>query len=187
MGGIVVASFSLRKAAAPHMNHLRNETGAIVLLGINVDNQLVYIDRRGGTGMIYVTSEIGWIRPLYFGMLGRILMSHLDEKTVDEVLSDHPLRKHTPFSITEKRVFKSHLKKIRKQGYVVEKEEAVEGTTGVAAPIRDYSGNVNAALGVALTSGRKVPVRDLNTIVNMVKKACSDISADLGYRNPRTQ
>ena len=182
LGGILFASFSLRKAAARHMTHLRNETGATVLLGIDMENQLVYIDRRGGTGMIYVTSEIGWIRPLHFGMLGRILMAYLDEKTVDGVLRDHPLEKHTPFSITDKRTFKRHLTNIREQGYVVEKEEAVEGTTGIAGPIRDYSGNVIAALGVALTPGRRAPVQDLDTIVEMVKKACSDISTDLGYQ-----
>ncbi|MBN1847087.1 MAG: IclR family transcriptional regulator [Deltaproteobacteria bacterium] len=181
LGGIVFTSFSLRKAAAPHMTHLRNETGATVILGINMDNQLVYIDRRGGTGMIYVTSEIGWIRPLHFGMLGRVLMAYLDEEVVDKILIDYPLEKNTPFSITDNQTLKRHLQTIRKQGYAIEKEQAVEGTTGIAAPIRDYSRKVIAALGVALTPGRRAPIKDLNTIVDMVKKACDDISTDLGY------
>jgi DNA-binding IclR family transcriptional regulator len=181
LGGIVFTSFSLRKAAAPHMTHLRNETGATVILGINMDNQLVYIDRRGGTGMIYVTSEIGWIRPLHFGMLGRVLMAYLEDKDIDKILVDYPLAKHTPLSITDNQAFKRHLQIIRKQGYALEKEEAVEGTTGIAAPIRDYSRKVIASLGVALTPGRRAPIKNLNTIVDMVKKACNAISADLGY------
>lgn len=182
LGGIVFASFSLRKVASSFMTHLRNETGATVILGINMQKQLVYIDRRGGTGMIYVTSEIGWIRPLHFGMLGRVLMAYLDPKEIDEILDEYPLKKHTPFSITDNDIFKNHLKKIREQGYIVEIEEAVEGTTGVAAPIRDYSRKVIAALGVALTHGRRSPRKeDIDHIVDLVKKSCDEISFNLGY------
>ena len=132
--------------------------------------------------MIYVTSEIGWIRPLHFGMLGRVLMAFLDPEEIDEILDEYPLKKHTPFSITDNDIFKNHLKKIREQGYIVEIEEAAEGAIGVAAPIRDYSRKVIAALGVALTPGRRRPKKeDIDHIVDLVKKSCDEISSNLGY------
>lgn len=181
LGGIVFASFSLRKAASTYMNHLRNETGATVLLGVRMERDVVYIDRRGGAGMIYVTSEIGWRRPLHFGMLGMVLMASLDPKETDTLLSASPLEAHTPFSITDEKIFKDRLSDVRKKGYVVESEEAVEGTIGIAAPIRDFSRKVIAALGVVLTSGRRNSKEDIDNIADLVKKACNDISFELGY------
>lgn len=182
LGGIVFSSFSLRRTASPYMNDLRNETGATVLLGIRIEKDVVYIDRRGGVGMIYVTSEIGWRRPLHFGMLGMVLMASLDPVETDKTLSVSPLEAHTPYSITDEKTFKNRLAEIRKKGYVMEREEAAEGTIGIASPIRNFSRTVIASLGVVLTLGRRNPKKeDIQNTVGLVKKACEDISFELGY------
>jgi DNA-binding IclR family transcriptional regulator len=72
LGGIVFSSFSLRQAASYPMTRLQNEAGATVLLGVSMEDQLVYVDKREGQGMIRVSSEVGWRRPLNYGMLGMI-------------------------------------------------------------------------------------------------------------------
>jgi len=181
LGGIVFSSFSLRQAAAYPMSRLQNETGATVLLGTMMDDELVYVDKREGRGMIRISSDIGWRRPLHYGMLGMILMAHLDPKEVRRILKKSPLRAHTPFSITDEDAFSIRLEQIRKQGHVVEHQEAVEGVVGIAAPIRDYSRKVIAALGIAVTLGQNHMEKDRPQLVDRVKKTCDDISHDLGY------
>ena len=52
LGGIVFSSFSLRNAALRPMTHLQNETGATVLLGIMMEDEIVYIDKREGRGIL---------------------------------------------------------------------------------------------------------------------------------------
>ena len=181
LGGIVFSSFSLRRAAAFPMTRLQNQTGATVLLGVQMDDQLVYIDKREGNGLLRISSDVGWRRPLHYGMLGMVLMSSLDSKNVREILSEHPLQPHTPFSITDQDAFSLRLEQIRDQGYVLEKEEAVEGVMGIAAPIRDYSRKVMAALGIALPLGQRRLNKDVDRLVELVKKTCETISSDLGY------
>ena len=56
LGGIVFSSFSLRQAASYPMTRLQSEAGATVLLGVNMDDQLVYVDKREGQGMIRISS-----------------------------------------------------------------------------------------------------------------------------------
>jgi len=182
LGGIVFASFSLRKAAARHMDRLRNETESTVILAIKMEHQLVYIDRRGGKGVIYVSSAIGGVRTLHFGMLGQVLMAYLPSEERDAILKEHPLEAHTQFSITKKTQFKKRLKEILAQGYVLEIEEAVEGTAGIAAPIRDFSGKVIAALGVAITPYRSEKLNDTDAIIDKVRTASQAISANMGYK-----
>jgi DNA-binding IclR family transcriptional regulator len=63
----------------------------------------------------------------------------------------------------------------------MEREEAVEGIIGIAAPIRDYTRRVIAALGVALTIGQSGLNEGVEHIAILVKKHCDDISSDLGY------
>ncbi len=166
------------------MTHLQNATGATVLLGVNMDDQLVYVDKREGHGMLRIASDIGWRRPLHYGMLGMILMAYLSPKDVKKILRQYPLGAHTRFSITDQEVFRLRLEKIRKEGYVIEREEAVEKVIGIAAPIRDYSRRVIAALGIALTSGQvnlEKEAGETEGIRNLLLKACDDISGELGY------
>ena len=127
LGGIVFSSFSLRKAAASPMSRLQSETGATVLVGVMMEEQLVYVDKREGDGMVRISSDIGWRRPLHYGMLGMVLMAYLDSKVSKGILRKYPLEPHSPYSITDEDAFSLRLEQIRKQGYVVEKEEAVEG------------------------------------------------------------
>ena len=181
LGGIVFSSFSLRQAAAQPMNLLQAETGATVLLGVKIEDHLVYVDKREGRGMLRISSDIGWRRPLHYGMLGMILMAYLEPGETRRIIKTHPLDLHTPFSITDEDAFSLRLGEIREKGYLLEKEEAVEGVLGVAAPVRDHSRQVAAALGIALPMGQRRLNKELDRIIDLVKKACEDISSDLGY------
>jgi len=181
LGGIVFSSFSLRKAAASPMSRLQSETSATVLLGVMMEDQLVYMDKREGDGMIRISSDIGWRRPLHYGMLGMVLMAYLDSKVSKSILRKYPLEPHSPYSITDEDAFSLRLEQIRKQGYVVEKEEAVEGVLGIAAPIRDFSRQVIAALGIGMMMLPNSQTKDIERLVNLVVKTCDQISDDLGY------
>jgi len=181
MGGIIFSSFSLRQATAYPMTQLQSETGATVLLGVSMEGQLVYVDKREGDGMIRISSDIGWRRPLHYGMPGMGLMASLDSKDVQRILREYPLEAHTSFSITDNDAFSLRLEQIRDQGYILEKEEAVAGVIGIAAPIRDYSRQVVAALGIALPISTHNRTTGFNRIADLVKKTCETISSNLGY------
>ena len=181
LGGIVFSSFSLRQAASFPMTKLQSESGATVLLAVNMEDQLVYVDKREGRGIIRISSEVGWRRPLNYGMLGMVLMSSLDPQDVKLILKKSPLKSYTPLSITDTDAFNLRLEQIRDQGYILEKEEAVENVIGIAAPIRDYSRQVVAALGIALPGGLRNQTDDLDHLIDLVKNACETVSSDLGY------
>lgn len=182
LGGIVFSAFSLRDAAALPMTRLQNETGATVLLGTAMDQQLLYLDKREGTGIIRIHSDIGWRRPLHYGMLGMVLMAHLDSKEIQKILAKTPLKVYTPHSFTDNKTFFARLEEIRLNGYVLEREQFVAGVMGIAAPIRDYSRQVIAALGVGIPLIEQDLVKETEKITALVKTSCQEISAALGYR-----
>jgi|SRR5271157_1422600 len=180
LGSIVFSSFSLRKAASKHMTALQQKTSATVLLGTFIDDQLVYVDKRDGDGVIRIASEIGWRRPPHHGMLGMVLMAWLPPDRRHDLLNKFPLLPVTSRTITDLQVYQSRLSKIARDGYVAERGEAVEGVIGVAAPIRDYSRNVIAAIGLAILEAQHDEISVART-VEAVRAAAKSISAELGY------
>jgi len=180
LGSVVFSSFSLRKSASDHMTRLQQETSSTVLLGVLMDHQLVYMDKRDGEGAVRISSEVGWRRAPHFGMLGMVLMSSLPNTVVDTLLQKYPLEPYTPTSITNPVKFKERLGQIAKDGYVAEYGEAVAGVIGVAAPVRDYSRRVMAAIGVAILEAQ----HDRASLAMVIKAVCAAadrISVELGY------
>ena len=92
-----------------------------------------------------------------------------------------PLIAHTPYSIADKDAFGLRLEKIRKDGYLIEKEEAVEAIIGIAAPIRNYSRKIAAALGIAVPTALRPSGRELDQLVKRVQTVADEISDSLGY------
>ncbi|MBW1800016.1 MAG: IclR family transcriptional regulator [Deltaproteobacteria bacterium] len=179
LGSIVHSSLKLRQATSAPMSQIQKETGATVLLGAVMEDQLALIDKREGRSFIRISADVGWRGPLNYGMLGMILMAYLEPDEVRRILQKDKLQAYTPFSITDEDAFSLRLEHIRNQGYVIEKGEAMEGVVGIAAPIRDFSRQVIAALGVVLTNYQ--PGNGMNEYIELVKGNCEKISRELGY------
>ena len=179
LGGIVHSSLNLREATSTTMSQIQKETGSTVLLGTIMDDQLALIDKREGRSFIRISADVGWRGPLHYGMLGMVLMAYLEPGEVRRILQEDKLQAYTPFSITDEDAFSLKLEHIRNQGYVIEKGEAIEGIVGIAAPIRDFSRQVIAALGIVLTMDQAR--NGMNGYVGLVKRSCEEISRELGY------
>jgi IclR family transcriptional regulator, KDG regulon repressor len=181
LGSIVFSSFSLTRAASRHLSDLEIKLGRTVFLGILEEDELLYVDKKeGGIDGISFTSKIGRRRPPYWGMLGSLLMAYLPEGEVDRLLAAYPLTPTARKSYTSVQDFKGWLKQIREQGYVAEEETAFEGIAGIASPIRDFSGNVMAAVGVGFISS-SVDADEAKRITSEVMATASLISRELGY------
>ena len=181
LGSIVLSSFSLRKVASPYLTQLQVRLGKTVFLGVLAEDELLYIDKREDGAMgISFTSNIGRRRPPYWGMLGPVLMAYLPNDEVDRLLEKHPLERITKKSYTEREDFKKSLLAIRQQGYIFEDETAFESIGGIAAPIRDFTGQVVAAVGVGFIFS-SADSREVKKMVREVMAAAGAISKDLGY------
>jgi IclR family transcriptional regulator, KDG regulon repressor len=181
LGSIVFCSFSLRKLASPHVSQLQMRLGKTVFLGILDHDEVLYIDKRDDPkNPIRFTSEMGTRRPPYWGMLGSVLMAYLPDDEIERLLQKSPLMIFTKKSITRKEDFIKWLHRVRDQGFAIDNETVFEGIIGISAPIRDFTGNVVAALGVGFISS-SVNSKGMKKIVNDVIRTTQTISKELGY------
>lgn len=181
LGGIALSSISLRAVAAPYLTRLRNDIGHTILLAVRIEDDLVYIDKRDGKGVMVTTSEIGRRRPLHFGMLGMVLTAYLPKKEQERLLIKEPLVAYTSKTITDNEKFLRELEKVRKNGYYIGKEDVFDGLGGISAPVRDHKGKVAAALGftmiLSLLDGSGIE----KEVIKKVTDTALAISRGLGY------
>lgn len=181
LASCVSESFSLRKIASSYMDMLQVKLGKTTFLGVMDNDEVLYIDKRDDPGNpIAFTSKIGTRRPPYWGMMGSILMAYLPEREIKRILKSTPLTRVTKKSFTRKEAFMQWLAKVRSQGFVVDVEMALDGITGVAAPVFDHTGKVVAGIGVGFISS-SVDSKELGRIVKEVRTTALAISKELGY------
>ena len=94
-----------------------------------------------------------------------------------------PLRGLTPRTITDPTAFRTELQQVKARGYGVVIEELEVGHCAVAAPVRDHSGAVVAAISVAGPAFR-FPPATIERDGTLVRQAAGRISTALGYRPP---
>jgi DNA-binding IclR family transcriptional regulator len=84
--------------------------------------------------------------PYYASAGGKILVSELPISLIDEIIHSremHPLTQHT---ITDAEQLRQELRTVAKQGYAIDYKESAENGSCIAVPVRDYEGNIIAAL-----------------------------------------
>ena len=113
------------------------------------------------------------------------MLAYLEPGDVDNILqkaeSEGQLQQYTAKTITDKKLIKAELYKIRKQGYAIETEQYLPGIRCIAAPIFNHTEKVIAAISVAGPSTR-VNEELSKTIVTNLTRVAKELSARLGYR-----
>jgi DNA-binding IclR family transcriptional regulator len=123
--------------------------------------------------------EVGALLPLHATALGKAVLAYLDEDAIEDVVSGGlpKLTGHTHVSPTAVR---RELASVRESGYAVEREEALLGEGGVAAPIFDRRTDAIGAVGVAGPRERLLRRNRLPEVTAAVLEAARGISRDLG-------
>jgi DNA-binding IclR family transcriptional regulator len=123
--------------------------------------------------------EVGSVLPLHATALGKAVLAYLDEPIVADVFRGE-LPRLTGHTHVQASVLKREVASIRERGYALEREEAVLGEVGVAAPIFDRRSETVGAIGVAGPRERVLRRGREQVVSAAVIEAARAISRDLG-------
>jgi DNA-binding IclR family transcriptional regulator len=123
--------------------------------------------------------EVGAAIPWHASGLGKAMAAHLDARARAE-LTRGPLPRLTGQTITTVKGLDAELKKVQRDGFAVEDQEAILGEGGIAAPVFDSRGVVGA-IGITGPNERLVPKGGAEAqMVSAVREAARALSRDLG-------
>ncbi|MBV8512294.1 MAG: IclR family transcriptional regulator [Xanthobacteraceae bacterium] len=110
---------------------------------------VMYSDVLESPQLIRYSVSSGTARPLYTSAAGQLLLAYQDEKWCEQYLKRVKLKPLTARTVTNIEQLRKKLNSIKRTGLSVSVSEAVEGATGVAAPIFGPDGAILAALLIA--------------------------------------
>jgi IclR family transcriptional regulator, KDG regulon repressor len=111
-----------------------------------------------------------------------LLASLPDAELTARVPDDADLIAMTPNSITEPDALREALAEIRERGIAVENRESNPDVSCVAAPVRDRTGRVVAALSISVPMIRWSDDRRIE-LEQLAAKGAAELSEQLGYRS----
>jgi DNA-binding IclR family transcriptional regulator len=182
MGLRVLDRLDFRRAAQPLLRDLNLRTRETVHLAILQETQAISIDKFLSPQPVGLDARLGGIMPLHCTGVGKTLLAHQSEETLNRIAQSPGFSRMTARTITALPQLRKELQQIRDQGYTIDQEEAVEGLSCVAGPIFNHSGQVVAAFSVAGPATRLTPAR-IPELAQMVRETSQQISYRLGYRN----
>ena len=143
------------------------------------DSFAVVIGRVDGPGIVHFESNLAREELPHCSALGKVLLSHLSEKQVREIVSRTGLPARTAATITDVESLMRELEEARARGFAVDDEEDCEGVFCVASPVFDRRGTCMAAISV---TGLKLslPIEGIEGIGQIVRRYAAEISAKMG-------
>jgi DNA-binding IclR family transcriptional regulator len=188
LGTIALEQMPLTAVARPHLETLAERTHDTIHLGVRDGDDVLYIDKIPGTRGLEMRSRVGHRMPLASTGIGKAMMLDLSTEQWRELCaaSQRALAgvNFKPGNQPDEVVFVQRMSHYATRGYAFDLEENETSIRCVAAPVRDASGAIVAALSVASTIPY-MPHERMEELVPVVQGAARGISADLGWRVPQ--
>lgn len=177
---VLLSTTDFRLEARPVMETLITRFGETVHLATLESEQVIYVDKLQGTRAVQVSvTGVGYRLPAHCSGVGKVILAERPWDEVQQILSCRGMAAVTSKTITTLEAFRAELACVAHQGYAYDIEEAVEELCCVAAPIRDHSGEVVAALSLSVPAYRFQQAREQYRLA--IVGATKQISENLGY------
>ena len=147
LGSAVLANLDLKRAAQSWMDWLLDRTRETVHLSVLDGDEVVYVHKLDSLEPVRAYTQIGGRAPAHCVATGKAMLAWTGEPQL-EALSRR-LRAASPRTITDPAEFVREMERVRQSGFAVNRGEWRESVGGVAAPVRDPSGRVVAAVGLS--------------------------------------
>jgi len=143
----------------------------------------MYIDAVDGPdNMLKTLQRIGKRAPLHCTGVGKLMLLNYDHAKLDTLIEKYGLISMTPNTITNKDDLLAELRKVSENDFALDDEECELGARCLAAPIRDYTGNVIAAISVSGPTNR-MTMKKIDEFKTYILEIACNISKALGYKS----
>jgi DNA-binding IclR family transcriptional regulator len=154
--------------------------GETVNVAVLRSHHAVNLDQSRGPAAIAAYNWVGQLTPLHATSSGKILLAHQNPDVRKRLIDTAGLSRFTERTITTRRALLANLAAALTDGYASTVEEYEDGLNAIAAPVRDHTGGVVAAVSVSGPAYRLDEMR-LKEIADELVDGANRISERLGH------
>lgn len=159
---------------------LGQRCGETVQLAVLHGRYILYIGKHEGRHHIRLAAEIGSQLPAHATALGKALLNGLTDAAIDQLYGNVALERLTERTIDTVADLKRELALVAERGYATDRGEVSPDLRCVAAPVRDASGAIVAAISVSVPITRMNDQREAE-LAYLVLDAAAVVSRRLGH------
>ena len=183
LGALVRRRMDVANEARPKLRELLEKTGETVQLGIVDHESVLYVYEMESRYAIRMAAAVGGRAPLHCTAVGKVLLAFQPPEYVKQI-AGNGLKGYTQKTITRRDELLGMLVEVAARGYAIDDEESEPGLRAIAAPVRNHTGAVIAALGVAAPVQRMTKKVMQDCVPDVIATAAA-VSARLGYERRR--
>jgi DNA-binding IclR family transcriptional regulator len=177
-GFCFLASRDILNTAAAHLDELRDETSASCHLAIREGVEAIYIYRAASPQIMMVNVPVGSRFPCHTVAIGRALLCGFSDESLRKHYSGIHLDGYAGGGINSVPQLLAAVAAVRETGVSI---SGSDFSTAIAAPVRDYSGNVAAAVNVSVPDFIIEPPGVREHLTACLIRTAGTISSDMGW------
>lgn len=178
LGYAYLSSLTLPDVAGPHLAHLVDVVHESSSISILDGAEIVYVARVPARRIMTIAINIGTRLPAHETSMGRVLLAFLPADERQRLLAGLELTPRTAKAITTRAALDAELDRIVKQGYALVDQELELGLRSLAAPIRDGTGAVIAAVNLSVPAATMTPTEMRKRLLRPLLATAEAISRD---------
>ena len=169
---------NIPRVARDYLEKLAVQTGDTVHLGVLDGTRALYLDKIPGGRRVEISSRVGELQPLRSTGLGKALLLDEDEgRLKDFYRCEEASEQH--YEVSES-TWMRRMREYAKLGYTFDLEENEDRIRCVAAPVRDATGRIKAAISVSSAAQYMNDAR-MQALTKDVRRTAEQISRELGW------
>jgi IclR family pca regulon transcriptional regulator len=187
LGMAYIGSTSIWDIARPHMEQLVGSTGESSSLAQLEGSDIIYVARVAVPKIIALAVTIGTRFPALQTSLGKVLLAELPPDELERVLAEPSRSGITPLWKPEVEERDRVLYEVRTRGWALTDEHLARGIRSIAAPVRDSTDSVVAALNVTVHAAETSIETLTEKYLPLLLQTAASISADWALWQSRPQ
>lgn len=172
---LLTRELDIRNIAREALIDLRNQTELTTQLVIRDGYEAIYLEQLESLNLIQIYSQVGRRAPLYIPSCPRLLLAYLSKEEQEYVLENTDFEVFTERTITDIKLLKKELSRIKEEGIAISRGELYTGIIEIAAPIFDSNKQVNAAISI-MGMETEFKNQELGYYIQEVKKTATRIA-----------
>ncbi|GAA5234475.1 IclR family transcriptional regulator [Verticiella sediminum] len=182
LGFEYLASLELTELGRPLLERLRDETGFSANLAIRDGRAIVFVAKASAPTPFVSTVYVGTRLPAHATLLGRVLLSDLTLEQLRALYPEDTLQSFSPRTPRTVNEMHAIAQADHERGYAIDKGFFESDVGSAAAPVRDHTGQMVAAIGVTIPmiEFEATPQAE-EAVVAKVRRAADELSRLLDY------
>ncbi len=176
-----IAARDLPEVAAPQLEALRDRTGWSAHLGVLEEREVVYLMRMPTRRALSSVVQVGSRLPAHATSMGRVLLAGLEDAAVEALYRGAELPGFSSRTATSLPALLKQLQADRAAGFVAHVAGYEAGVASAAAPVRDVSGRVVAAINISTVALLTTEAELRGPLAREVMSTAAAISRALGH------